>query len=188
MDVSGDQSSGNHKFMALVIGTEESVEAMMRRLGSDRIHMSGIKDPKERMGMINKVSFDGREYIGLCMRVEKKLVLEKAQKRTKGRRMRAGKMKMTSTYHRLVWSMMRDYVEEFLWRHGCEISDISFQCDADCRDFAKDMGWKITHAESAHTLADVVAWANGHEQEPKGTVTLDLVSRLVSHMGKKRFG
>ena len=48
MDVSGDQKSGNHKFMSFVFGTEESLGAMIRRIGSKQIHMNVIKNKKAR--------------------------------------------------------------------------------------------------------------------------------------------
>ena len=186
MDASGDQNSGNHKFMAIVIGTEENIAAMARRLGSSNIHMRGIKNPGEREAVLDKVRFDGRDCIGLCMRPEKNRVLEDVRNGMKGSRLRTNKMKAASAYHHLVWSMVHDRVEAFLREHSCEVRSIVFQCDADCRAFAKDMGWKITDAGPAHMLADIVAWANGHGREPEGAVSLDLVDGLTERM-KSRF-
>ena len=78
------------------------------------------------------------------------------------------------------------FMNWFLREHSCEVRSIVFQCDADCRAFAKDMGWMITDAGPAHMLADIVAWANGHGREPEGAVSLDLVDGLVERM-KSRF-
>ena len=70
MDVSGDQRSGNHKFMSLVFGTQESLDAITRRLGSEQIHMNMIKNRKVQDDIICQVRF-GIECIGFCMRLEK---------------------------------------------------------------------------------------------------------------------
>ena len=184
MDASGDQSSGNQKFMAVVIGTEESVAAMTRRLGSDSIHMNMIKNPRERDEILNKIRFDGRTCIGLCVRLERKLVLDGIQKRAKGTP-RIYKRRAVSTYHQLVWDMVRDPVEGFLRRHDCEIASLGIQCDADCRDFARDRGWHSEPVGSAHMLADIVAWANNHRREPAGTMYMDIHDRLVKSMRRK---
>lgn len=184
MDASGDQQSGNQKFMAVVIGTEEGIAAMTRRLGTDSIHMNMIKNQKDRNEIIGRVRFDGGACIGLCLRLEKKLVLEEAQRRAK-KGLRANKRRVASVYHRLVWEGMRDPVERFLRQHGCEARSVGFHCDADCRDFVRDRGWCARPAGSAHMLADIVAWANGHGLEPEGTVYMNLYDRLAKSMRKK---
>lgn len=173
MDVSGDQKSGNHKFMSFVFGTEESIDAMIRRIGSEQIHMNMIKNRKARDDVIRQVRFDGRECIGFCIRLEKARTLARAKKAV-GRRHRPRAGRTHNTYHFLVWSHIRDRIEAFLRRHGCEVRSIRFQCDADCRNFAKDVGWRYADRGPAHTLADIVAWANSHGREPKGTVCMDM--------------
>lgn len=184
MDASGDQKSGNQKFMAVVIGTEESIVAMTRRLGSDSIHMNMIRNPRERDEILSKIRFDGRTCIGLCVRLERKLVLDGTQKRAK-KSPRIYKRRAVSAYHQLVWDMVRDPVEGFLRQHGCEIRRLGIQCDADCRDFARDRGWHSRPVGSAHMLADIVAWANNHRREPEGTMYMDIHDRLVKSMRRK---
>lgn len=98
------------------------------------------------------------------------------------RRQYVNKIKIAQTYHSLVWSMIRDPVESFLHQHRCEVSTIEFQCDADCRNFAKDVGWRRIDEGAAHMVADIVAWANSHGCEPKGTVLINLADRLNTIM------
>ena len=184
MDASGDQKSGNQKFMAVVIGTEESIVAMTRRLGSDSIHMNMIRNPRERDEILSKIRFDGRTCIGLCVRLERKLVLDGTQKRAK-KSSRIYKSRAVSAYRQLVWDMVRDPVEGFLRQHGCEIRRLGIQCDAECRDFARDRGWHSRPVGSAHMLADIVAWANNHRREPEGTMYMDIHDRLVKSMRRK---
>ena len=73
----------------------------------------------------------------------------------------------------------------FLRHHGCEVRSIRFQCDADCRNFAKDLGWQYAGVGPAHSLADIVAWLNSHGREPKGTVAIDLAGHFDAEMAKR---
>ena len=169
MDVSGDQRSGNHKFMSLVFGTQESLDAITRRLGSEQIHMNMIKNQKTRNDIIRQVRFDGIECIGFCMRLEKAQTIARVKKLV-GRKHRPSVGKIYKAYHFLVWRRIRDRIEEFLRHHDCEVRSIRFQCDADCRDFTRDVGWQYVDGGPAYMLADVVAWANSRGREPTGTV------------------
>ena len=184
MDVSGDQRSGNHKFMSLVLGTQESLDAITRRLGSDQIHMNMIKNRKVQDDIIRQVRFDGIECIGFCMRLEKDQAITLAKK-SAGRRRRYNTAKIYCTYHTLVWKHIRDRVEIFLRYHNYEIRTLDFQCDGDCRNFAKDVGWHYVDRGPAHSLADIVAWANSHGREPCGTVCMDMVGLLDAELAKR---
>lgn len=186
MDVSGDQKSGNYKFMSLVFGTQESLDAMTRRLGSEQIHMNMIKNRKARDDIINQVRFDGVECIGFCIRLEKSQAITKAKKSARRKR-RYNAAKIHSTYHAIVWEHICDRVEAFLRYHNYEIRTLRFQCDADCRNFAKDVGWRYVDVGSVHSLADIVAWANSHGREPHGTVCLDMTGLLDAELAH-RFG
>ena len=76
MDVSGDPKSGNHKFMAIVIGTDEKVGALTSDLGSKPIHMKSLYKG-DRNAVLSRVKFDGTEIAGLCIRLEKQRSLSK---------------------------------------------------------------------------------------------------------------
>ena len=160
------------------------MDAIIRRLGSDQIHMNMIKNRKVRDYIIHQVRFDGIECIGFCMRLEKAQTIARVKKLV-GRKHRLSAEKIHNAYHFLVWRRIRDHIEEFLRHHGCEVRSIRFQCDADCRDFARDLGWQYADVGPAHSLADVVAWANSHGRDPKGTVSMDLAGHLNAEMAKR---
>ena len=103
------------------------------------------------------------------------------------RHKRVQNAKRLRAYHYLLWRAVRVHIEEFLRQHRYDTSDVVFQCDGDCKDFAKDVGLRHGVEGSAHMLADIVAWANSHGKEPSGTVRLNLADRLYKDM-KKRFG
>ena len=184
MDVSGDPESGNHKFMAIVIGTNESIKALDRRLGPEQVHMSRIISRSAKYAIINKVDFDGINRMGLCICLEKNRTFSSLRDRLKCENNPVTNKKMYRTYHALMWNLIRDRVEQFLRQHNFEVHRLAFQCDDDCKFFVRDQGWGCASPGSAHGLADVLAWANRRGIEPKGAVRLDISKPLEERMFK----
>lgn len=187
MDVSGDPVSGSHKFMAIVIGTDESIRSLTVNLGSKPIHMKNLHR-RDRDDVINRVKFDRRTIAGYCIHLEKNRTFSKVYDRfkRKGRLDRTNRKKLSRTYNALLWMGIRSPLEEFLLQHGHITQDLIFQCDVDCRDFAKDRGWDYENRGPAYVLADILAWCNSHGQELDGSVYLDLAD-LLEQQTLKRF-
>lgn len=183
VDVSGDQRSGNHKFLAIVIGTEEKINAIRKNLGNNKIHMSTIKSQSAKERIISKVIFDGRESIAFCLRIDMKHILEpiKSKRTTQKRK---GQKRIYRIYYNAVIYLVRKRIENFLTSHHYAIHDVYFQCDIDCRNMIKDNGLKHDSPGSAHDLADVVAWANNRCVEPKGVIPIDLTEELKNSLEK----
>ena len=80
--------------------------------------------------------------------------------------------------------MLRNKIINFLASYNCDQYDVSFQCDSDCIDFAKDVGLQHASKGEVHTIADVIAWLNSHEQELPGIISLDLFHTLQEYMMK----
>lgn len=179
---SGDPESGNHKFMAIVIGTDESIGGLARRIGPKPVHMSSIRSRDTKRDIIGKVTFDGRNLMGLCIRLEKKRTFAKLAGGPKQRRRFASNKKLSRTYHSLMWNQLSDHVGLFLSSHNCEAHRLDFQCDFDCRDFVNDRGWRHASHGQAHMLADILAGGNSHGLEPKGSTYIDLSGRLEAQM------
>ena len=184
VDVSGDVLSGSHKFMGLVIGTDERIRAMVGRIGHRPIHMRRLPRP-ERNAVVDKIVFDRTTCAGFCIRIEKNRILAKIEGLRRQKRGFKSRKRLSRTYNALLWSMLRIPVEPFLYAHGIEPSSLCLQCDRDCQDFVNDQGWRHTDRGPAYELADALAWGNGHGREPEGTVFLDLAGRLEEHMLKR---
>ena len=184
MDVSGNPESGNYEFMSIVIGREESLSSLVRRLGTESIYMNRIRDKKRKNNIIATLEFDRTECMALCIRLERNRVLgEFVYDRKEYKRVQNAKR--LRAYHYLLWRAVRVYIEEFLHQHRCGVSDVVFQCDGDCKDFAKDVGLQRAVKGSAHMLADIVAWANAHGKEPSGTARLNLTDMLYKDMKRR---
>ena len=186
MDVSGDHKSGAHKFMAIVVGIDERVGALTADLGPKPIHMRTLHKG-DRQAVMDRVKFDGTEIAGFCIYLEKQRALSKVADhfRRKSKYDYTNRRKLSRTYNALLWKMIRESLEGFLLPHGCAAQDLVFQCDADCRDFANDQGWRHENRGPAHSLADILAWGNSHEREPAGTVRIDIADRLGEQMLKR---
>ena len=183
MDVSGDQYSGNHKFLAVVIGTEEKINAIVKNLGNNKIHMSMIKSKSIKDRIISEVVFDGKESIAFCLRIDMKHILEPVKSKRTTRR-RTGQSRMYRIYYRAVIYLIRRHIENFLASHHYAIHDIYFQCDDDCRNMIKYNGLKHDRPGSAHDLADIVAWANNRCTEPEGVVSINLTEEIKDRLKK----
>lgn len=183
MDVSGDQYSGNHKFLAVVVGTEEKINAIVKNLGNSKTHMSMIKSKNIKDRIISEVIFDGRESIAFCIRIDMKHILEPIKSRRTTQR-RTGQSRIYRIYYRAVIYLVRKHIENFLASHRYAIHDIYFQCDDDCRNMIKYNGLKHDEPGSAHDLADIVAWANNRCMEPEGVVSIDLTGAIKGYLKK----
>lgn len=182
MDVSGNPESGNHKFMAIVVGTEEGIAGLARRIGPGPVHMSTIRSRDVKNAIIDNISFDGSNTMGLCLHLEKKRTFAKLRGQPKRKRRFVSNKKLSRTYNSLMWNQLRDHVEPFLQIHNFELHRLYIQCDIDCKDFVNDRGLRRASPGPAYMLADILAWANSHGREPKGAVHLDLADRLEGQM------
>ncbi len=180
MDMSGDPGMGNDKFLSIVIGTEESVDSTVKRLGSNTIHMHMVKDKKTKDDIISTLKFDSQNCIALCIRIDKTLLSKKIIDMDY---VSAKKFYQTCNY--ILFKQIRPKIEEFLIKYNCTIHDVTFQCDGDCMNLAKDVGLRYGAAGNVHMLADIVAWANNRCQEPDGVISIDIRDAIKRKIMKK---
>ncbi len=72
MDFSGNAGSLD-KFIAIVIGTEESISAIFDTLGYDHIHMRNIHSDKQNT-IVSRLRFDGKNNIAFCIRIDRNII------------------------------------------------------------------------------------------------------------------
>lgn len=183
-DVSGDEQTGNHKFMALIIATDAFVASTIKRLGTNNIHMNIIQNKQRKDFILSTIKFDGKEGIAFCVRLDRDIIL--AEIKNKNPKRNISRSRIMYNFNYTLMNQMREQIDSFLIKHGHELSDIILQCDSDCQDFAKNNGLCYTDQGDAHTLADIVAWANNRNKEPEGVIPLDLREEITTKM-KKRF-
>jgi hypothetical protein len=177
MDVSGDNEHGNHKYLAITIGTQEKIKTTYKSFGIDNIHMQSVGKKKQSQ-ILRDLSFDNTDIIALCIHINRKPILDRIAKMRKIRKKRIPENKIIRTYHYLLLHQIREDIEIFLQKHNFAISDIIFECDSDCRNFVKDAGLKYTEKEMSHGISDVVAWANNKNRDPKGVISIDIAQKI----------
>lgn len=169
IDVSGNPQTGNYKFMGIVIGVKENIDALIKNLQLHELPASTIKSTRKRGVLASKLRFNNRENIGLCIRIDKDDIVGCSKKKVKTSKHRA----LHRRYNRLLFKFLSAELSAFTARHGAEWTEINFQCDADCQGFIANNNLRPCEKESIHTLADLVAWSNNREKEPDGAIRRD---------------
>ena len=83
VDVSGSKPVGNHKFMGIVIGTQESIRCIVKNLESNQNHMNAVMDKKKQDTILSRLRFNGNENIAFCVRLDKDTIVKKISTRKK---------------------------------------------------------------------------------------------------------
>ena len=184
VDFSGDKSTGNRRYMGIVVGTKEGISAVVTSLESSQIHMRTIRNREKRNAMVSKLRFDGNTAVALCIWLDKDVMIGKIRTRKRGHRY--PKKRVLNAYDYILCRYIQKLTTAFCVKHGCVIREATFQCDGDCVDFVRHNGLKRGYPGDAHMLADIVAWSNNRGREPAGVMPIDLRDNLEAEM-KKRF-
>ena len=182
MDVSGNPKSGNYVFLAIVICTQTDILDIIKRMGDQTIHMSQIKSKKTHDEIISKLRFDSKENIAFCIKINRNKIIDKIHEMRRMKHENVSRGKIIKNFHRILLHLLRERILNFFNMYGCTFDDVAFQCDGDCINLAKDTGLKYVDRCSVHMLADIVAWANNHKQEPDGVIALDFTHELETEL------
>ena len=185
VDVSGSKFIGNYKFMGIVIGTQESINHIVKNLEFTQIHMNAIMDKKKQDEILARLRFNGNENIAFCIRLDKDAIVKRISTRKRSGH-RYSRKNIFRAYDYLLHKYMHERIVAFLAKHNHALHDVVFQCDSDCRDFIKVNGLRHDNVGNAHRLADIVAWSNNKNKEPRGVESLDPRSWIDTEL-KKRF-
>ncbi len=179
MDASGSPNEGNYKFMAIVIGAKEDIDHIIQQSGYLSEHMNRIENKKNQDQIISALRFHNQTVIAFCIQIDKYRILNKINIRKKN----TSKKKILQIYNQTIFKQLREKILDFLYRHNYSLDDIVFQCDSDCKDFAKDVGLKYEERKgNAFYLSDIIAWANNKNKEPKGVMEIDLTKIIETKL------
>lgn len=172
MDVSGNPNVGNYVFMGMVIGTKESIDSVVKLLRLKQFTCKQIKDTKIREELSSQLDFNSNENIAFCIRIEQDDIVNKIKAMRHRKRKRITHRKIYQTFHSLVMCYLDDQITQFRINHKCDLSEVIFHCDHDCKSFAiqNNLNYKICHPkadnkscydddEYAYVLSDLVAWS-----------------------------
>lgn len=183
IDVSGDPKSGSYKYMAVFICTEEFFNAMIRRM---KLHdaRDGFYKKDTRKSILATFEFDTPECLALCIKIERKKLLQIAERKAKTNPSNLRTRKILYAYNTAVWNSVRGRVVNFLNQHKRDFGDAVFESDGDCISFLKDAALKRTEPSYAHMIADAIAWANNAGKAPRGVIEIDATEHIVKTLRK----
>ena len=171
IDMSGDQSIGNCKFMGIVIGHKEKTDYLVRNIGNTNLHMRTIKSNMERKRIISKINFDKKNIIAFCFLINQDFIINKFRQKRSIKRKNISQGKILRICNSSVMHHIQKQIEEFLVKNNYTVYDVVFQCDSDCRNILKENGLKYGEIGSAH-------------MEPDGVISIDLTSQIEFELKK----
>ena len=181
-DVSGNiTGDGQSRHIAVVIGTEESINKIYQKIDLARIHMSSLSRSK-RQNVFQELKFDNGDLLGMCLNVERQKTIDYIVCNAKLRPKNKPKSRIQKHFDYLLLQMIRDKIESFAFPRNCEIQDIVMQCDSDMILTGKNWGMSTVYGGQAYEIADAVAWCNERGQSIKRCLNIDLAARLRTEM------
>lgn len=180
MDLSCNDRDNSSVYMGIIIGTKEKINSMANQVGLPPTYTPAYKFVKNRSVIASKLEFVDSDVIAFCVKIDKFRLVDKLEKKLKkqNRYRRMGGKKIWIVFNRLLLYEIREKIIPFTNSHGYALTDVAFQCDGDCRYFAKDNGLRYADEGRAYMLSDAVAWANNRNLEPHGVCALDLTKIL----------
>jgi len=185
MDVSGNSRDGNYKFLSVVLGTKDSINYLFNSIGKKKIHMKQIRDKEQRKRIIKIMSFDNKNRIAFCIRMDRKRIINNISNLRKVQQKRIPKSKILRVYNYLLFQFVKSEIEEFLYINGLSMTEVIFQCEKDCRSFTKDNSLHRTNIGIAYRMSDIVAWCNGHNISLKGVIEKNFTNELESKLAER---
>lgn len=183
MDFSGNQLDGSQRRLGIVMGIEENMNAMIRRMDISDISNMYLKSSRTRAELASQLSFNGTENLGLCIDADQNNIIEEIIKYTR-KSQNIRRRRIYQAYNYILFQLVRDPIIRFASRHGCDLSDLVFQTDSDCVSLVKDNGLHHAIPMHVHILADLVAWSHNHGVEPDGVISIDLKGRILESLKK----
>lgn len=179
-DVSGHVGAPRHaRYISFVLGTDEGVNRVHRRLGVNSIHMNRLSYAK-RDKIVSRLKFDAG-VVAVCAYVEKQLAINSITDDPGFDRHRT-KSSVHRHFGHLLWRCMRETIEKFAVDHRCEVRDIAVQCDEDMQDVVRGWRMKTSYKGKAHEIADVVGWCNSHHRRVDTCREIDLRDAIFRDM------
>ena len=182
MDVSGDPKHKNHKYLSIVIGTEESIESLLKKSGIGDSRMSKLRVGQQDH-VAQRLKFDNNNRIAFCIQINRKEIIDYVKKRRKIKQQRMSDGRLVNLFHHVFYELIRPEIESFLLIHGYSLSNLQIHCDDDCYSLIKECGLKpVLYKGSAFKISDRVAWCNNKRIEMKTVKEKNFVDEIKHRM------
>lgn len=179
-DTSGSEAVGQRKFISLVIGNEEQLNAMFNRIGLRQIHMIRLEETDQEH-VLNSLRFSS-EITAWCITVDKQRIIDYIFHHERLNNKHKPKVRIAAHFDHLILRHIRDEIQAFLQPHRLEIEQTDIEFDKDMSDTIKIWRMKPKVKGKAHQIADAIAWANYRGRTIRGCRELDLSEKLKQQM------
>lgn len=171
------------EYLSILVGEKKNIEPTLKRLNyAAKIHMSKISDEKTKNDILDGLDFRDRKILSLCVRTERTTTVKILQKKQKNN---YAVKRIWNSFDYKLFRCLEPELSKYLIPRKCALSDITFQCDKDCRGIIKTKGLRYVNPGDMYELADICAWGNSHDHPPKGVIELDYSEEIREYLAKK---
>lgn len=183
MDVSGDDTHSNYEYLGIVIGIHESVMSLSGKMGQYSEHMSELTEPQKR-DVVSKLSFDSTNSIAICVRLDRKKIIDGIRARRRIRNSRKLDGAVIRTFNRVIMTTIQSRIEQFALSHKESFTNLIIQGDKDVKGFADAVGLTFTRKGAAYRLSDYIAYCNnrGLDNQIASIIQLDFTNEITEKM------
>lgn len=169
----GADTSGNRRYISIVMGISSDIKTMHTSLGCDNIHMRKLcKRVKNKVRTNFTVS--GDIFIA-CIEVNKPSIVANVHKKLKGKR---HKKFVEDQYDDLLKYRLKQICDGFLRDHNIRFEELRFEIDHDLRKAFSHLGIRTADESITHQIADVVANQNSGKKSFKGICEKDISKEM----------
>ena len=180
-DVAGNIYDGQSRYIAIIIGTEESINNTYNKIEITKIHMASLSK-KKKQHVIQNLKFKNNDLLALCLHVKRQKIIDYIYNNDKLQPKYKPKFKIQQHFDYLLLRKIRSKIEFFANARNQEIKDITMQCDSDMNKTGGNWGMKVAAKGKAYEMADAIAWCNERKKQIDFCLDMDLAQMLKEEM------
>jgi len=179
-DVSGEDNA-QHRVVAFVIGTDDSINSIHSEIGFRRLHMRELK--KDRVGYVRrKIHFQDKDRFAFSFVIDKMNTIHEMHNDKKTTDKFSELNLIFKEFDKLLLKMTLPRLQIVAGGFNVKLEDLRMQVDEDMKHTAKHWGWKYKTGGKAHDLADVVAYCHNKGHQIPGWNTYDISIELYNEI------
>ena len=158
-DVSGHGSGDAVRYISLLLGTPEAINAAYNKLEIDGIHMRVLTD-SQKAQIREKIDLRSTDIRAWCIHARWQYVERHILDHPKLKKYFQPKKTVHKNFDNQLLDLIRGDHKQFLDRYGCGFHDVCVQTDADMSNTISHWSMKRGIKGRAYELADIMAWYN----------------------------
>lgn len=137
MDFSGNQESGNYKYLAVVACTAEFLNPIISGANLRNTVKSTASKKARRQDILAKLDAEKSGCLALCLKTDKASILSGIVRMAERQKKAPKSESLAYAYDNAVVEGIRGDLDQFLNRHGRSLGDVKIEADHDCKDLLR---------------------------------------------------